>query len=73
MNEKLYNQLKKTCRSRDTAITESSFLKNDLGLDSVDLMNLAIFVHIEFGIDLGEKFDQGHRFETVGDITKCLQ
>ena len=55
------------------AVLESSMrLREDLHLDSVLLIQLAIDIHNQFGIDLGEKADQGKVFKTVGDIIACL-
>lgn len=47
-------------------------LKEDLHLDSILLIQLAIEINNQYGIDLGEKVDQGKSFKTVGDILQCL-
>ena len=47
-------------------------LTRDLRLDSVALVQVAVSVHEKFGVDIGEKVDQGFKIETVGDILKCL-
>ncbi len=53
-------------------IASTMRLKEDLDLDSIDLVNLAIEIHRLYGVDLGEIADQGHALNTVGEVGKWL-
>ncbi len=52
------------------AIGRTESLRDDLGLDSFRLMELAVGVHELFGIDLGLLANSGEVFESVSDISK---
>ena len=45
-------------------ISKSSHLRNDCGLDSLDLAELTVRIESEYDVDI---FENGH-VETVGDI-----
>jgi acyl carrier protein len=47
-------------------------LKEDLNMDSIELIKIAVEVHQVFGIDLGEFADRGQRLNTIADIEECL-
>lgn len=47
-------------------------LKEDLRLDSIDLIKIAVEVHQIFGVDLGEFADRGQLLNTIADIEKCI-
>ena len=50
-------------------ITETTKLVEDLGLDSLNMMLLAVSVEDEFGF----RFDDMPTFETVGDIGAYIE
>ncbi len=52
------------------AIEPSESLRDDLGLDSFRLMELAVMIHETFGIDLGELANRGEAFNTVNDLAR---
>ena len=55
----------------DTVTAETSFV-DDLGADSVDLVDLSMALEEEFGIDeLGE--EEASSISTVGDLVRFLQ
>lgn len=60
INTVLENRGKKTVES----ISENSHLRNDLGLDSLDLAELTVRIEAEFDVDI---FEEGI-VETVGQI-----
>ena len=49
------------------------YLKNDLNLDSIELMKITVEVYKRFSIDLGELADSGVQLNTIEDVEKCLQ
>jgi len=65
-------QIFKSLNAKITQLAPEMRLKEDLNLDSVLLIQLAIEINNQYGIDLGEKADQGKTIKTVGDILKCL-
>ena len=50
-------------------VTENSSLKNDLGLDSLGMMMIAILIEDHFGI----KFEGELNFKTVNDICRFIE
>ena len=55
----------------DTVTRDTAFV-DDLGADSVDLMDLSMALEEEFGIDeLGE--EEASSISTVGDLVRFLQ
>jgi acyl carrier protein len=53
-------------------LVEDLRLKEDLRLDSIDLIKIAVEVHQIFGVDLGEFADRGQLLNTIADIEKCI-
>lgn len=51
------------------AVTLESSLKNDLGLDSLSMMMIAMLIEEEFNFT----FDGSIAFETVGDLCKYIE
>lgn len=51
-------------------ITPSSHLENDLGFDSLERVDLIIFIEGEFGVELGNNMNE---FKTVDDVFKHLK
>lgn len=55
----------------DIAITEDTFLITDLGLNSLDLVNLACIVEDEFDIEIPDRAIKD--FKTVGDVLTFIE
>lgn len=55
---------------QNTAVTENSNLKDDLGLDSFDIMNIVIECEDAFGVRISDEV-LGN-FNTVNDIRKKI-
>ena len=55
---------------QNTAVTESSNLKDDLGLDSFDIMNIVIECEDAFGVRTSDEVLRN--FNTVNDIRKKI-
>ncbi len=72
MQEQLFKIIKDLCRTSQS-ITLDQNLKTDLKFDSVLLVQLAVKMHQEFAVDLGELADQGKEFNTVKDLLLCLK
>lgn len=74
MNETIFEHLKKIIADvmPDTDLTgveESTLLKNDLGIDSIETMMIAIVIEDDYGF----KFDDSINLETVGDICDYIE
>lgn len=70
MKEQLIDLIQKLSSQKVMNLEQN--LTRDLRLDSVALVQVAVSVHEIFGVDIGEKVDQGYKIETVGDILHCL-
>lgn len=52
-------------------ITEASYIQEDLGADSLDIVDLIMVIEDEFDIEIPE--DQVENIKTVGDIVKFIE
>lgn len=52
-------------------ITEASNIQDDLGADSLDVVDLVIALEDEFDVEIPE--DQVENIKTVGDIVKFIE
>ena len=52
-------------------ITEESSFKDDLGADSLDVVDLVMALEDEFNVEIPE--DQVENIKTVGDIVKYIE
>lgn len=57
--------------NNDITITEDTVLIADLGLNSLDLVNLACFVEDEFDIEIPDRAIKD--FKTVGDVIAFIE
>ena len=53
------------------SITESSSITDDLGADSLDVVDLVMALEVEFNVEIPE--DQVENIKTVGDIVKYIE
>ena len=53
------------------SITEASSITDDLGADSLDVVDLVMALEDEFGVEIPE--DQVENIKTVGDIVKYIE
>ena len=53
------------------SITESSSITDDLGADSLDVVDLVMALEAEFNVEIPE--DQVENIKTVGDIVKYIE
>ncbi|MCI5579106.1 MAG: acyl carrier protein [Oscillospiraceae bacterium] len=53
------------------SITESSSITDDLGADSLDVVDLVMALEDEFNVEIPE--DQVENIKTVGDIVKYIE
>ncbi len=53
------------------SITEGSSITDDLGADSLDVVDLVMALEDEFGIEIPE--DEVENIKTVGDIIKYIE
>lgn len=71
MLEKLKEILLKNTDVKIEEINENSNLKADLGLNSLDLAELACAVEDEFDIEIPDRAIKG--FKTVGDVIAYIE
>ena len=71
MFEKLKELLVEELSIEEEAITLDAELKNDLGINSLELAELAMQCEEKFDIEI--KDDDVHQFVTVGDIVDYLE
>ena len=53
------------------SITETSSITDDLGADSLDVVDLVMDIEDEFSVEIPE--DQVENIKTVGDIVKYIE
>lgn len=53
------------------SITEASSITDDLGADSLDVVDLIMALEDEFSVEIPE--DQAENIKTVGDIVKYIE
>ena len=57
----------------ESLLTPATHLRDDLGLDSANLIELTVIVHSLYGVDLGRLAAEQNRLPaTVGDLTALL-
>ena len=71
MTEEVKKALSKQLRIDIDKITESSKIKDDLGADSLDILQLLMTIEEELGITVPD--EKLATFETVGDIVSYLE
>ncbi len=71
MLEKLKTILEDYTSKIDIEITENTVLIADLGLNSLDLVNLATVVEDEFDIEIPDRAIKD--FKTVGDVIAFIE
>jgi len=69
--EKVKDIIVETINCEADAIKEETDLKNDLGIDSLDAMELCMAFEEEFGIDIEE--DAAAGFVTVKSIVEYIE
>ena len=55
----------------DDVITEAASITDDLGADSLDVVDLVMSIEDEFSVEIPE--DQVENIKTVGDIVKYIE
>lgn len=53
------------------SITEATHIADDLGADSLDVVELMMSVEEEFQITISD--DEAHSFKTVGDVASYIE
>ena len=71
MIEKLTKIICEHTGNNDITITEDTVLIADLGLNSLDLVNLACIVEDEFNIEIPDRAIKD--FKTVGDVIAFIE
>ena len=70
--EKVFEIIEEQLHLTGVEITEDSSFKDDLGADSIDLVELVMAFEDEFGIEISyEEIDQ--KVKTVGDAIEYLR
>ncbi len=71
MLEKVINILSEYTEQNRENITAQSSLTADLGLSSLDVINVVVAFEDEFGIEIPD--EKIYEFDTVGDIVRYLE
>ena len=71
MFEKVQAILAKQLRIDAAAVKPESRIKNDLGADSLDILQLLMTIEEEYGVTIPD--EQLASFETVEDVVKFLE
>ncbi len=69
--EKVKQLIAEQLSVEENEITESSSIQDDLGADSLDVVDLVMALEDEFNIEIPE--DQVENIKTVGDIVKYIE
>jgi acyl carrier protein len=71
--QKVMAALKKLGVPADQPLTAATSLRDDLGLDSANLVELTVLVHSMYGIDLGRKAAEHNALPTtIGDLIALM-
>lgn len=71
--EKVIAAIRKLGVAADRPMTASTNLRDDLGLDSANLIELTVLVHTMYGIDLGRRAAEHNAVPaTVGDLADLM-
>ncbi len=71
MLEKISDIIREELNIDDVEITEDTSFKDDLGVDSLDLLELVMAFEQEYNIELNP--DELENIETVGDIMEYIR
>lgn len=63
--------LTKVTKVDRAGVTRDSRLRDEFGIDSLSMIDLAVAVEDEFGVRIPD--DDAERFETVGDVVDFLR
>ena len=69
--EKIKNIIVEQLQVSDTAITEDSSFIDDLGADSLDLVELIMALEEEFGLEIPDA--DAEKVVTVGDVVNYIK
>ena len=70
--QKVFQALKDLLQ-KDVSLSADTHLRDDLDLDSANLIELTVMMHSSYGIDLGRKSaEQKLMPETVGDLVTLV-
>jgi acyl carrier protein len=56
---------------KPSEVSDESHLKDNLGADSLDMLDIAMDLEDEFDIDIND--EEAHSLNTVGDIINCVK
>lgn len=71
--QKVIAALQKLGVPGDPPLTAATRLRDDLGLDSANLIELTVLVHTMYGIDLGRKAAEHDAVPaTIGDLAELM-
>ena len=71
MKEKIIDVLSKQLRLDPSAINEDSNIMEDLGADSLDLVEILMTLESEMGITISD--EEALALKTVGDVVEFLE
>lgn len=75
MSEELFNKIKGIIADRlnvdEAAVTMEASFKDDLGADSLDLVELVMELEDEFDLEIAD--EDAEKIATVGDVIKYIE
>ena len=71
MYEKIIDILKEYVNVDADKITEDTNLRGDLGLNSLQMVNMAVAIEDEFDIEISDR--DAYDVETVGDVNRLIE
>ena len=72
--DKVIAAIKKLGVAADVPMSSTTRLRDDLGLDSANLIELTVLVHTMYGIDLGRRAVERDTVpNTIGDIVSLMR
>ena len=69
--EKVRKALASQLECEETDITEDTNIMEDLGADSLDIVELMMSLEEEFGLVITD--ESVHKFKTVGEVTRFIE
>ena len=69
--EKVKKLISEQLDVEESVVTEAASITDDLGADSLDVVDLVMSIEDEFSVEIPE--DQVENIKTVGDIVKYIE
>lgn len=71
-NDQLEQYIKSNCFC-ESDLTDQTQLREDLGVDSLRMVELIVFIEESYGIELNDADLDMSKFNTVGDLRRMIE